>query len=109
VKLPFAFLTLVIAGCGDDTEVTAVVSKVPGSAEEVRLQHISAVQKAFDRSCPGQPKIDYAQCVPLDDPTEFRCEYSHETWDVEKFPEVFIAADKGSYVLIDIPEYCAKQ
>ncbi|MCX9146316.1 hypothetical protein OPU67_03080 [Erythrobacter sp. WG] len=78
----------------------AATGDLPGAAE---------LQAAFDKTCPGQPRIASASCTALDDPTEFKCSYTQEPQQAGATSETIIAKDADTFVLIDLPNNCQVQ
>ncbi len=93
----FAFALLALTACASLTEASA---DVPGAAE---------VQRALS-VCAGRPVVHDAECRATDEPTEFACNYRLRDGDLEGVPQqTVIAADGGTFVLIDIPNHCEPQ
>lgn len=107
-----ALLAISLAACGAAEPEAQPAAEAPAGeapAAAATLPGTAQVQAAFDKSCPGQPKIASATCTALEDPTEFKCAYTQEAQDTETPSETLIAADADTFVLIDLPNNCQVQ
>ena len=74
----------------------------PPRAEPVGTEALAA---AFERSCPDT-RLREAICEPMEDATEYSCDYALEQDGARLSRVTAIARVRSGWALIDLPDHC---